>query len=93
MLGPSTALPGFKAPPLLGFNPRIHTRCCEIKKKNQNTEIYKLTKIPITKTKNQTRYLITKLKSVINIHTKYSLHQAQAAEQAIMRDIPSLHIM
>lgn len=27
MLGPSTALPGFRAPPAPGFNPKIHTRC------------------------------------------------------------------
>lgn len=27
MLGPSTALPGFRAPPGPGFNPKIHTRC------------------------------------------------------------------
>lgn len=27
VLGPSTALPGFRAPPAPGFNPKIHTRC------------------------------------------------------------------
>lgn len=27
VLGPSTALPGFRAPPTPGFSPRIHTRC------------------------------------------------------------------
>lgn len=27
VLGPSTALPGFKAPPAPGFSPKIHTRC------------------------------------------------------------------
>lgn len=29
VLGPSTALPGFRAPPTPGFRPRIHTRCFE----------------------------------------------------------------
>lgn len=27
VLGPSTALPGFRAPPSPGFSPRIQTRC------------------------------------------------------------------
>lgn len=27
VLGPSTALPGFRAPPTPGFSPKIHTRC------------------------------------------------------------------
>lgn len=36
VLGPSTALPGFRAPPTPGFSPRIHTRC--FKKKSEKLQ-------------------------------------------------------
>lgn len=38
VLGPSTARPGFRAPPTAGLSPRIQTKCCNIimPKKNKN---------------------------------------------------------